>query len=103
MSVYEHKIGATFDLVGQLTLDGQVQDMNGWDARCSMRGPAGAIELDCTWVDATTGVLAIGAVPAAQAEWQPGRYSTDVRLESPAGEVLISSSAQIVLERSVTT
>ncbi|HRQ57663.1 MAG TPA: hypothetical protein PLN31_09600 [Azoarcus taiwanensis] len=99
MAAYEHKIGATLDLVGQLTLDGQVQDMSGWSARCTMRGPAGAIALDCAWADASTGVLAIGATPVEQEEWQPGRYSTDVRLESPAGVVLISSSAQIVLLR----
>lgn len=103
MSIYEHKIGATLDLVGQLTLDGQVQDMSGWEARCTMRGPAGAIALDCAWVDASIGVLGIGAPPAEQGEWLPGRYSTDVRLESAGGVVLISSSAQIVLQRPETT
>ncbi|MFN3985739.1 MAG: hypothetical protein ACK4KV_09615 [Rhodocyclaceae bacterium] len=102
MSVYEHKIGATLDLAGQLTLDGQSQDMSGWTARSTMRGPHGAIDLDCEWLDASVGALALRKAPADQVTWQPGRYSVDVRLESPTGEQLISSSAQIVLARPVT-
>lgn len=102
MSAYEHKIGATLDLVGQLRLDGQAQDMTGWSARSQMRGPAGAVELECVWVDAAGGVLAVRAAPEAQDDWRPGRYGIDVRLESPSGEVLISSADQIQLVAPVT-
>ncbi|WP_418647258.1 hypothetical protein ACNQFN_18860 [Thauera butanivorans] len=101
MSGYEHKIGATLDLVGRLTLAGQAQDMSGWTARCQMRGPA-VIELDCIWLDAADGLLAVRAVPAAQTDWRPGRYGIDVELTSPSGEVLISSSEQLVLLTPIT-
>lgn len=99
-----HKIGATLDLVGQLTLDGQVQDMSGWTASAHMRGPGGTYALTAVWTDAAVGALALSASPAGQlaAGWQPGRYAVDVRLESPSGQVLISSTAQIVLTEAVT-
>lgn len=102
MSAYEHKIGATLDLVGQLTLGGQAQDMTGWTARSQIRGPGGAFELVCVWLDAGAGVLAVRAAPSAQVGWPPGRYGIDVRLESPGGEVLISSADQLVLVAPIT-
>ncbi|ENO92731.1 hypothetical protein C662_10271 [Thauera sp. 28] len=102
VSAYEHKIGATLDLVGQLTLNGQAQDMAGWSARSQMRGPAGEIDLECVWLDAGAGVLAVRAAPDAQGDWRPGRYGIDVRLESPSGEVLISSADQVQLVAPVT-
>lgn len=98
-----HKIGATLDLVGQLTLDGQVQDMTGWTAAAHMRGPGGTYVLNAGFADAAAGAVQLTATPAQQIGWTPGRYAIDVRLESPAGQVLISSTAQIELSAPVTT
>lgn len=99
-AAYEHKIGATLYLAGQLTLAGQPQDMSGWSVRSQMRGPGGVIELACEWLDATVGQLAISAPPASQAAWLPGRYAIDVRLQDLAsGDVLISSTREVALVR----
>lgn len=101
---YTHKIGASLHLLGQLTLSGQAQDMTGWTVAAHMRGPGGTYALTAVWTDAAVGALALSASPAEQqsAGWQPGRYAVDVRLESPSGQVLISSTAQIVLTEAVT-
>ncbi len=98
----QHKIGASLDLVGQLTLGGQVQDMTGWTAAAHMRGPGGTYVLNAGFADAAAGAVQLTATPAQQIGWTPGRYVIDVRLESPAGQVLISSTAQIVLTEAVT-
>jgi hypothetical protein len=102
VSTYVHKIGATLDLVGALALDGQPQNMTGWLARSHLRGPAGVIELNCSWLDAAAGVLSIGALATEQAAWAPGRYAVDVRLEAPDGTVLISNSRDVQLVQAVT-
>lgn len=99
---YTHKIGATLELAGHLTLDGAAQDMSGWSAAAQMRGPAGLVDLAVVWLNAGVGQLLLGAAASDQASWQPGRYAVDVRLTSPDGVVLISDSAQVVLVEAVT-
>lgn len=99
---YTHKIGATFDLTGRLRLAGVAQDMRGWLARAAMRSGARQIDLVCEWLDAAQGILRLYTAADDQAAWQPGRYAVDVRLTRPDGVVLISSNAEIVLEKAVT-
>lgn len=102
MSTFVHKIGATLYLVGELRLNGQVQDMTGWAVRSQMRGPAGVVDLVCEWLDPAAGALSVGAPAADQAGWRAGRYAIDVRLTSPAGVVLISASRDVQLVAAVT-
>ena len=101
VSAYKHKIGASLELAGRLTLGGQALDMSGWAARSQLRGPM-VIELDCAWLDEASGLLSVRAAPGAQGNWRPGRYGMDVELTSPAGDVLISSSALVLMQLPIT-
>lgn len=101
VGAYKHKIGASLELVGRVMLGGQAQDMSGWAPRCWCRGPM-VIELDCAWLDEATGLLSVRAAPGAQAGWRPGRYGIDVELTSPASDVLISTSALVLMQLPIT-
>lgn len=99
---YTHKIGATFDLTGRLSLSGVAQDMSGWGVRAAMRSGARQIDLVCEWLNPAQGVLRLSTAADRQDGWQPGRYAIDVRLTRPDGVVLISSSGEIALTKAVT-
>lgn len=102
-ATYAHKIGSTLRLVGQVRLDGDAQDLSGWTLRCRAVSGCVSIDLSCRWVDAAYGALELHADAADQGAWRAGRYALDVRMESPTGEVLISSTAHLHLHEAITT
>ena len=52
---YRHKIGSTLRLAGGVTLNGQPQDLSGWQVSCVAGNGCARIDLHADWIDATKG------------------------------------------------
>ncbi|MDR2208821.1 MAG: hypothetical protein LBE22_07625 [Azoarcus sp.] len=97
-----HKIGATFAFSGPVTFGGADADLSGWtfDAAILGNGFRAAITCTGTVIDGKTTVT-VFAAPESQAAWRAGEAWLEVRLKSPNGTVFATSSALLILERSI--
>jgi hypothetical protein len=100
----EHKRGDTFDLSGavDVTLDGQsVEDLTGWTARSQLRTPVGTLvaELDVVWLDASKRLLRLRKSASATLTWVLGEVLIDIELTSPAGDVVSTPTASLIVTR----
>jgi hypothetical protein len=100
----QHKRGDTFDLSGAIdvTLDGQaVQDLTGWTGRSQLRTTAGKLvaELDFVWLDATKRLVRLRKSASATLTWELGEVLIDIELTSPAGDVVSTPTATLLVTK----
>lgn len=97
------KRGQTFAYAGQVLDGGNVADFTGWLISSQLRtsGSRDLVQtLDASFVDAATGVVSLKATAAQTAAWPVELLVMDIRLQDPAGQVVISETVTInVVER----
>jgi hypothetical protein len=99
-----HKRGDTFEVVVQFTLNGQVQDLTGWQVRSQIRSATKVLlkELDVVRVDDEGGIFTLNC-PASETEaWEQGAYTCDIEFIDPSGFVLSSNTFSVSVIRDVT-
>lgn len=99
----DFKRGQTFNRAAQILNDGQAMDFTGWaiaaQLRTSLRGEL-VQGLAASFVDASTGAVLLAASAEQTAAWPLELLVLDVRLQDPAGQVVISDTVTInVVER----
>lgn len=104
MSV-EFKRGATFDFSGPftVTVDGvALSDLTGWTGKCEIRTDNGELVASptFTWVNAATRIGRLRAVDTE--DWPLGPVFLDIRLTSPTGDVVPTSTTRMEIVREVT-
>lgn len=99
----DFKRGQTFDCAGQLLNDGQVMSFVGWSIAAQLRTSLRrelVPGLTVSFVDAATGMVQLAAADEQTAGWPLGLLVLDIRLEDPAGQVVLSDTVTInVVER----
>lgn len=101
----EFKRGATFDFSGPftVTVDGvTLPDLTGWTGRCEIRTDNGELVASpaFTWVNAAA---RIGRLRVTETDtWPLGPVFLDVRLTSPTGDVVPTSTTKLEIVREVT-
>lgn len=100
----QHKRGDTFDLSGAIdvTLDGQsVTDLTGWTGRSQLRTPVGKLvaELEFVWLDATKRLVRLRKAAADTLTWELGEVHIDIELTGPAGDVVSTPTASLIVTR----
>jgi hypothetical protein len=94
-------IGATFQLVGNLNMDGATADFTGWTLTANLYDSAGANEispLSVIWEDSTQGLFTLTA--QSTSNWPATKARIDFRLVSPAGDVILGPPAYLRIAQS---
>lgn len=101
----DFKRGQTFAYAGQVRNDGQVMDFSGWAISSQLR-TSGRRELvqalDASFLDPVTGLVSLKATAAQTAVWPLSLLVMDIRLQDPAGQVVISETLSINVVECVT-
>lgn len=98
-----HKIGASLALSGPVKIGGNDADLTDWTAASTLRGRGFESRLACELtIAAGKTTLTVTAAPDDQGHWRAGEAEMDVKLISPQGYTLITSSARLTLQRAVT-
>jgi hypothetical protein len=99
-----HKRGDTFEVVVNFTLNGQAQNLFGWQVRAQIRAANKALlkELDVVIVDEPNGVFTLNC-PANETEnWTPAPYQCDIEFIDPFDFVISSDTFAVNVIRDVT-
>lgn len=100
------KRGDTFRLAGRAKVNGAIEDMDGWNIQAQVREhrPAGPGELIATlsgsWINAAEGTLQVAHNDTAN--WALGDALIDIRLTSPGGDKVTTSTVRFRIEEAVT-
>lgn len=93
--------GDTFDYSGviDVTDDGvAVTDLTGWTGACQVRTVRGTLiaTLTFTWLDAAARLCRVRST-GSTAAWELGRALINIRLTSPAGDVVSTDATAITV------
>lgn len=93
--------GNTFDYSGviDVTDDGvAVTDLTGWTGACQVRTVRGTLiaTLTFAWLDAAARLCRVRST-GSTAAWELGRALIDIRLTSPAGDVISTDTTAITI------
>jgi hypothetical protein len=93
------KQGDAFRYVGQAKIGAVALDCTGWGIASQIRSETGLLlaTLDAEWTEAGLGLYRLRA-PSETTGWQPGRYSLDIELTSPAGERASTPTVPVLVE-----
>jgi hypothetical protein len=99
-----HKRGDTFEIIVDFTINGQAQDITGWQIRSQIRDMRKVLlkELDITPIDLAAGQFSLNATAAETRDWQPAAYQCDIEFTNPDGFVVSSSTFSVSVVRDVT-
>ncbi|WP_342049866.1 MULTISPECIES: hypothetical protein [unclassified Cupriavidus] len=99
----DFKRGQTFAYAGQVRNNGQTMDFTGWSISSQLRTAKSSYlveDLSAAFVDAATGAVSLSATAAQTSLWPLQPLVLDIRLQDPAGQVVISETVTInVVER----
>jgi hypothetical protein len=99
----DFKRGQDFAYAGQIVNSGSVMDFTGWSIASQLRTAlTGALvqDLSAEFVDAATGLVLLSASAQQSNVWPLELLVMDIRLQSPAGQVVLSNTETInVVER----
>jgi hypothetical protein len=88
--------GSTFNLTGYFQLDGAAADFTNWSMSAALynhNGTALIANLNCAFLDQTTGLISISA-PDTSA-WTVGKARIDCKVIDPMGNITFSPPAYI--------
>jgi hypothetical protein len=99
-----HKRGDTFEVIVNFTLNGQPQDLNGWQLRSQIRAANKALlkELDIVVIDEAAGVFSLNCPASETVNWTPAPYQCDIEFIDPSGFVVSSDTFAVNVIRDVT-
>lgn len=99
----DFKRGQTFSYAGQVLNEGQVTDFTGWSISSQLRtcGRRELVQaLTASFLDPSTGLVSLKATAEQTTVWPLDLLMLDIRLQDPAGQVVISDTVMIsVVER----
>jgi hypothetical protein len=101
----DFKRGATFCLSGSVKNNGQVLDITGYTIQSKIKSKcSGAVfcTLGCSVIDASTGQISLSS-PNDTDDWPIGIALMDVRVRTPAGQVIMSHTQEINIIDNVTS
>lgn len=106
------KRGNSFLFVGQMTVNGAIQDMTGWALKCQIRAKSGNggnqqvgdLVADCpaTFLDATIGNVQIGSNALDTVAWPLGVVYIDILATSPGGSKISTQTTEFLIQDRVT-
>lgn len=97
----QFKRGNTFDFSGEVNVtdDGvAVTDLTGWTGECQIRTVRDTLvaELDFSWLSAANRLCRVRST-GSTAAWTLGRAIIDIKLTSPAGDVISTDTDVITI------
>ncbi len=94
-----HKRGDTFDWSGSLTLTdgGENIDLSTWIPKSQLRDHNKNLvaDLECTWLDASVGLVRLYAPASETSNWPIGPLAIDIQITSMDG-VVVSTPTQTI-------
>lgn len=89
MITLSFKRGDTFIVQGQATVNDVAQNLTGWTIASQVRNGSSLLStLTLTWIDQSTGVYKLTALPAATATWPTKMLACDIQYTTAAGQVI---------------
>jgi hypothetical protein len=108
----DFKRGSSFLFVGQVRVNGQIENLSGWTFTCQIRekvktptlNVVGTLisDIPVTVLDAMIGSVQLGSDALDTTAWPLGAALIDVRAVSPGGTRVISDTTQINIVERVT-
>lgn len=99
------KRGQTFAYAGQVKNNGAVMDFTGWSVSSQIRTNDSlrlVQVMSAAFTDAATGLVKLSAAAVDTAKWPIQTLLMDIRLEDPAGQVVISDTIEIAVVERIT-
>lgn len=101
----DFKRGQSFAYAGQVLNDGVVMDFTGWTIAAQLRTSFRrelVQGLTAAFVNPATGIVSLTATAEQTSAWPLQLLMLDIRLQSPAGQVVLSDTVMINVAEPVT-
>jgi hypothetical protein len=99
-----HKRGDTFEVVVDFTLNGQVQNLTGWQIRAQIRDTQKVLlkELEVVRINDSQGRFSLNCSSEETEDWVPTTYQCDIEFIDPFDFVVSSDTFAVSVIRDIT-